>query len=249
VITGDASDPNGPFFPYVNHTDYTVEPSGQLTLIRAVSARIKGHNLLVSYTYTPSPSGSYDTFTEAFNIRLSLWNELWAIYARYNADISQGNSLAVVPDGVAYTFGTDVSWRFLRAGAEYEVYDYNLTSYRSTHLYETMSFTLPDGDGLALDFNQSFIDYMDSGQKEQDYRFIARYHRALGYNLYLTADGGYDYHTGQGVDETLGVFRATLDYSIGRTTISAGYDYEYDLYLNSQERNKNMFNIRIKRLL
>jgi hypothetical protein len=38
-----------------------------------------------------------------------------------------------------------------------------------------------------------------------------------------------------------------LKYVIGKTTIDAGFDYEYELFLNSEQRQKEMFFLRLKR--
>ena len=53
---------------------------------------------------------------------------------------------------------------------------------------------------------------------------------------------------GQGVDELLATVRPGIEYSIGKLSIKAEYDYEYNLFQANEERQKHMFFIRAKRV-
>jgi hypothetical protein len=60
-------------------------------------------------------------------------------------------------------------------------------------------------------------------------------------------EGGIYLRSGQNVEQTMATARPGIDYILGRTTIRAMYDYEYQLFLNSEERNKHLFTVRISR--
>ncbi len=248
-VTGDVNDPNGSFFNYQENLDYIIVRSGYLTLIeRIAGSRIpRDRAVLVDYNYLTTPSGSYDTLSDSFHIRFSMWNNLWGVYARINMVANDAPPELLVQDLNIYTVGTDVNWRFLRAGAEYETYDSNLSDYRTTRLFESFMLRPDDASSLSLDFTESWTEYPDTGQTESRYTFITHYHRALTWRLGADVDGGVTHRTGLGVEQTLATCRPGINYVFGRTSIRASYDFEYELYRNSEERTKHMFVFRLRR--
>src|SRR5213075_2455561 len=115
-------------------------------------------------------------------------------------------------------------------------------------LLQGFSFRLDDSSSLGLNLRETWTDYLDAHRREQDYRFTSHYHRSLTRHLGLDMDGGIDLRRGQGVEQDLATVRAHLDYKVGKLTLRAGYDYEYNLFLNNEKRQKHLFLIRVSRL-
>jgi hypothetical protein len=170
------------------------------------------------------------------------------VYFRLNTIANDAPPELLVQDLNIYTFGTDVAWRIFRAGAEYEIYESNLSNYRTTRLFESVAFQPDDASSLGVDFTQSWTDYVDANRSEERYSFIARYHRVLTWRLGVDLDTGFLLRRGEGVDQTLATCRPGLQYTYGKTSLKAGYDFEYEMFLDSEERTKHMFFVRLKRV-
>ena len=99
-----------------------------------------------------------------------------------------------------------------------------------------------------MEFAESWTDYIDANRTEENYRFITRYHRSLTRHLRSNIEGGISVRRGRGVDQTIATARPGIEYVIGKTTIRAEYDYEYQLFLENEERSKHIFFIRAKRV-
>jgi hypothetical protein len=177
-----------------------------------------------------------------------LWDNLLGVYGRINLSLNDAPADLLVQDVEAYTVGTDLSWSYLRLGAEYELYYSTESDYRTARLFQSLAFHPDEASSLSFDFSETWIDYVDNNQSEQDYRFITRYHRALTHRFSLETDAGIAIRRGNGVDQFLAAFRPSVKYVIGKTSIDAGYDYEYELFLNSEERQRQLFFLRLKRM-
>jgi len=73
------------------------------------------------------------------------------------------------------------------------------------------------------------------------------YRRSLGRKLNFDCEAGVDFRQGIGVDQTLIAVRPTLNYVIGKTSIGLTYYYEYSVFRNSEQRQKNLFTLRLRR--
>jgi hypothetical protein len=152
-----------------------------------------------------------------------------------------------VQEVTSYTLGSDFNWRWLRAGAEYLIYDSTQSDYRSARFFQSVTWR-PDADStVGMDFSEAWIDYINAQRQEENFQAITRYHRTLTHRLGFDADAGVSYRKGNGVDQVLATIRPSIKYAIGKLTLDAGYDYEYELFLNSEERQKHMFFLRLKR--
>ncbi len=247
IVVTDANDTPPPF---VRGLDYDVIQNGALTIIQRVpGSRIPANGVvLVDYRAEPSSDGSYDALTESFQIRFDLWKNLVGVYSRVSLSLNDAPGEMHIQNLRSYTFGTDVNWRWLRAGAEYQIYDSDQSQYRSARLFQSFTFKPDQDSSLSLYLSQTWTDYMDAHRQEQDYRFITRYHRNLTGPLSLDLEGGFDVRRGRGVDQTLGTARAGLEYVLGKLSVKAGYDYEYQMYLNNEQRSRHLFFIRAKRV-
>lgn len=232
---------------YTQGFDYDVIPNGQLTIIQRRPGSTMPNSVLISYSFEASPSGSYDTLNNVAGIRLDFFDHHWSLFARFNMNRNYGNAGLTVQNLNDYVFGTDGTWRFLRAGAEYEIYDSNLSPFNALRFFQTFTFQPEEGSTLSLNFNETFRDYVTASRKEQDYTAILRYSRALTSHLGFNVDLGANQRVGPGVNETMAVFRPNLQYTYGKFSANIGYDFGYDEYLSTQKRVQNMGYIRIRK--
>jgi hypothetical protein len=245
VITDD----RGTQPPYQLGFDYTVSQNGSRTIIQRPfgSSIPPAATVLVSYQAQPTPSGSYETLSESFQIRFELWNNLVGFYGRINASLNNAPENMQVQNIVSYTLGSDLTYRWFRAGTEYVIYNSTDSDYTSARAYQSAAFH-PDGfSSLNLDLTEAWIDYRSAHREETDLIFITRYHRSLSQHFSVDTSAGVAWRNGQGVDQTLATFRTAIKYVIGRTSLNAGYDYQYNLFLNNQEQQTHRFFVGYKR--
>jgi hypothetical protein len=173
---------------------------------------------------------------------------LWGLYARANLALNNASTNMHIADYTSYVFGSDLNWRRLRLGGEYGIYDSTLSSYNVSRLFESYNFHLDSASTLGLDFSQSWSDYISAHRHEQDYRFLVHFHRPLSHQLRLDVQGGYDLRAGPGVDQNLAMFRADLEYTVGKVSVRVGYDFEHDVYLDTEFRDRHWFTVRARRV-
>jgi hypothetical protein len=233
--------------PLLRDFDYRVSRFGARTVIEKLHPGVP-NVVLVDYRALPTPAGSYETFSENFQVRLEFWQNLVGVYGRLNFALNNAPAELRVQDVTTYTVGGDFTWRWLRLGAEYEIYDSTDSDYRSVRLFQSAAFRPDEASTLSIDFTESWITYLDTDREEQNYQLLTRYHRALTHRLGLDADAGISLRRGFGVDQVLAVARPSIKYAIGKTTIDAGYDYEYKQFIHREERQKHMFFVRLRRI-
>ncbi len=227
--------------------DYDIVPSGLLTQIHRRAGSRMPDAVLVSYSFISSPSGSYQTLNNGSGLRFDFFEHLVSVYGRYNYIRNYGATDILVQDLDDLVVGGEVNWRFLRAGAEYEIYDSNLASFNALRFFQAVTFQPDDSSTLSFNLTEAFIHYEEPQRDEADYSFITRYNRALTHHLGLTVEGGVTLRRGAGLDQTLGVFRSMLQYSYGKFAASMGYDFGYDEYLGTDKRVRNMAFVRVSR--
>ena len=236
------------FRTYLRGFDYDVFPAGSRVEIRRVQGGSipEGSVVLVDYRAAPGAQGAYETMTETFGGRLYLWRNLWQVYGRIIRTRNNASDNLHAQEVLSRIAGSEFSWRALQAGLVYEDYETRDTVYHSTRLSESYYFSPDDASSVTFAMTQAFLDHVDTGRAEQDYRFTVRYRRAFTARLQISAEGGVDRRTGDD-DQTLQVFRTELQYSIGLTHLQATYDLENNDYLNREERSKNRFTLTLKR--
>lgn len=234
---------------YVRGIDYEVLPAGSRLEIRRIRGGSipEGATVLADYRAAPARSGRYEAMTQMAGGRLYLWHNLWQIYGRLTRSRNNAGEDLHAPEVTSRVAGTELQWATLQAGVEYEDYETDDTTYHSTRFFESAYFNPDEVSSLSVSLSQGFIDHVDSGRDEEDYRFITRYRRSFTYRLQGSAEGGLDVRRGEGVDETARVLRAELQYLIGRTYLQASYDMENNDYLNREERTRNRFTLTLKR--
>jgi hypothetical protein len=246
IVITDQNDSQPPF---ARGIDYNIEANGDRTLItRPAGSRIAADAVvLADYRTDATGAGSYESLAETFQIRFELWTNMWGIYGRFNLWRNNADRDLRVPDLTSYAFGSDFSWRWFRTGMEYEIYDSDLSQYRAARLYQSMLFNLDQASTLSLDFTETWIDYVDAKRQEEDFRFVSRYHQTVTPRLRFDLEGGIDLRRGDTVDQTLATVRPGIEYSIGKTMVKAGYDFEYNLF-DQEERVRHLFFFRLRRV-
>lgn len=240
---------SGALRPYTRGIDYEVFPRGSRTEIRRISGGSipEGSTVLVSYDADGRGSGRYRSMTESYGFRLNLWENVWGLYARMSASHSDAPDGLFVLDSTRTIMGTDLNVQHAQLGAEREVYQSDDTDYVSSRLFQSL-WANPDAYSTAgLSASETFTDRADQDEQERDYRLTGRYRRNFTHRLSLGLQAGVDRRRGAGVDQDLLVVRPELYYRIGQTTLEAYYDYEHNLYLDREERNRERFYATIKR--
>lgn len=235
---------------FVRGIDYDVRILGSRTIIeRMPGSRIAdGSTVLVDYETERLGAGSYESLSEVFQIRFDLFKNLWGIYARMNLYTHNAPEELRVQNLTAFAFGTDLTWRWLRTGAEYEIYRSDQSDYTALRLFQSLSFRPDDASTIGFEFSESWADYTDANRQEENYRFIMLYHRNLAARFRFDFDAGIHLRRGQDVDQTLATVRPGIEYVIGKTTIKAGYDFQHQVYLEREERNRHLLFLRIRRV-
>ncbi|MBI5388271.1 MAG: hypothetical protein HZA90_26705 [Verrucomicrobia bacterium] len=235
---------------YVRGVDYEIGHDGPRTLIQRLSgSRIPaGATVLVDYESVPTPAGSYESLTEAFHVRLDLWDNLWSLYGRLTLFRNNAEERLRIQQVASYAVGTEVAWHGLRAGAEYEIYDSTLSSYNSARLFQSVNFKLDSMSSLGLHFSETWTEYVDANRSEENYRFIARYSIVFSSRFSANVEGGVAFRRGAFVEQDLATLRPGIEWRAGKTSVKAGYDFEYELLQSREERVRQMFFVRARRM-
>jgi hypothetical protein len=228
--------------------DYQVISHGtQVEIKRVVGGLIPdGSTVRVDYSAVSQPSDSYSTSDNQFQLRLDFFDGLVGIYGRLNLQDNYGGESLVLENINDQVVGADLTWRWLRAGAEYEVYDSNLSPYRATRLFQTINYEALANTLLSLDLGQNWTTFPEPNRDLTTYHAIARIRTQVTPALAVNVEGGIRFQRGQGYDQDLGTGRAHLEYKYGKLKVQTGYEYENETYIGSL-RVRNFFFFRAKR--
>lgn len=228
--------------------DYLIIPHGERTQIqRVVGGQIpNGASVRVDYSVAPQPSDSYSTFANQFQIRLDLFQGLLGLYGHLNLQDNYGGQSLVLENITDQVVGMDVTWRFLRAGAEYEVYDSNLAPYRAARLFENLTFEANASTTLSLDAAQSWSTFPNSNTGLTSQQVIARVQLRLAPSLSVNTEGGVRFEHGYGYDQQLATARFNLQFKSGKLALQTGYEYEDQAFTGAQNL-RHFFFLRAKR--
>lgn len=226
---------------------YEVIPNGQLTRIQRLPGSTMPDSVFVRYDFNPGSPGEYDTLNNACGLRVDFFNQLWGVYTRYVLNQNSGDPGVVVQDLNDFVIGTDVNWRFLRAGAEFEMYDSSLAPYEALRFFQNFNFAPHERASLGINFTETFVNYDLAGRNEQNYRATLRYNYRFGNHVRMSLDLGGHRRVGEGVDQTMGLCRPELGYTLGDFSASLGYELGYNAYMNRQENLRNRAYIRLRK--
>ncbi|MEY4386434.1 MAG: hypothetical protein RLY20_1717 [Verrucomicrobiota bacterium] len=244
VVTDNSHLPPG---GYIAGLDYNIIQNGQFTLIeRPVGSRVPD-SVLISYNFEASPSGSYDTVNNACGLRFDFFDNHWSVYTRYSLTHNDGAENLVVQDLNLFVLGTEGHWKALRAGVEFEIYDSSLAPYDSLRFFQSLTFAPAQRSRLGFNFTETLMNYEQANRADQNYTATVNYNQAFTRHLNFDVETGVSQRIGEGVDQTLAVFRPQVQYSSGKFSASIGYDLNYDEYLSSQTRIRNLAYIRLRK--
>jgi hypothetical protein len=233
---------------YVLGVDYVVNQVGELTQIQRVPTSINLPNdspILVSYQCQAPETSSFHVVNGNAQIRLDLFN-LVGLYGRMNVVDNNAPPQALAETLTDWVGGVDVSWRWLRAGAEYEDFNSNFTEYHGTRLFETFNFPIGNNSNLGFNFNQIWYRYPND-QTQNQYQNLALFNTQVASWLLWNVEGGYYHIESLGSQQDLGAARTALNFLWGKLTARLGYQYNYMLTQQTETRNRNFFYIYIKR--
>ena len=234
--------------PTLNGVDYRIIPHGEMTEIQRIPTSrnlLDGATILVSYQSGSSYTSSFETLNGSAQIRLDLFN-LVGLYGRLNVVDNNAPPQALAETLTDLVGGADITWRWLRAGAEYEDFDSNFTQYRAARIFETFSFQFSNNSNLGLNFNQVFYRY-PFGQEQTQYQFIGLFNTQLSSWLSWNVEGGYYRQDALGVQQDLVAARTALILTYGKLTFKAGYQYNYQVIAQAEERDRNFFYVQLRR--
>ena len=237
----------GVFRTFSEGIDYTVQEIGLSTALQRNpgSSIPDGGQVTVDYQVAPQAgagfSDNFQTLANQLLIRLDLWHNLLGIYGRLNTLENYGGEQFILQDYNDKVAGMDVNWRFVRAGAEYEIFDSNLVPFRATRLFQNFSFQPMEDLTLGVDFNESWTTYTEARRELASYQAIARCRWALTSALSWIAEGGVRLQRGEGFDQTLTTARTALDFRYGQLSAQLGYDFQDEDFLGELRQRHFVF--------
>ena len=223
--------------------DYLVLSHGeQIEIKRVVGGQIPNESTVrVDYSVASQPSDSYSTFANQFQLRLDFFDGLLGLYGRLNLQNNEGGKSLVLEEISDKVAGMDVTWRWLRAGAEYEVYDSNLSPYRAARLFQNFTFEADPSTTVALDIGQTWNTFPNANRDLTTYHAIARVQMRMTSALSLNLAGGGRIQKGEGYDQQLATARANVEFKSGKLAMQAGYEYENETYIGALRRRHFFF--------
>jgi hypothetical protein len=235
---------------YLEYVDYVVIPFGSRTQIqRLPGSRIPAAApVLVDYRTLPTPEGSYESFNDYVVARLEFWQNMLGLYSRLEWSRNNAPEDLQVQNVTSYVFGGDFTWRWFRTGAEYQIYQSDAVDYNTTRLFQSAYFDLDGASSLTFDLSESWVKYQSIDRTQDDYRFTTRYHRALTRRLSFDVAAGVAYRSYGGDEDLLATFRPSIKYQIGKLTVEGSYDFEYQNYFDREQRQRQVFYVRARRI-
>jgi hypothetical protein len=235
---------------YVEGVDYVLITRGELTQIERVltsTILLNGMTVLVDYTAAAQGSGTFSTLSEFFQVRLDLWRHLLGLYSRLSVvENYTTDAQFILEDYVATQSGLDVSWHWLRAGAEYETHDSNLIEYYSRGLYQSAFFKPGDGTTLSLDLRERWTEFPSDHRNQVDYSFLTRLSMRLLPRMLVSLQGGVRWQQSAGYDQKQAVARTEFNYMIGKLRLLVGYEFNND-QVQGELRDRHLGYLRVRR--
>jgi len=238
-------------------TDYTVIHSEpwQIQIDPFGPSHIQaGASVQVTYTIQNDPTASSTSFSDAVQVRLSFWNEMASIYARYSfADNHSSSPDIIIDNEDVFQAGANFAWKRLVLNADYTDQHSTFFTLQSFDLSETYSMDTSDNSTLSINLSQQWdVNASTSGlavtqmkQHSTFYNFMLSYDWRPLQSLSWKNEIGYQKQTGLNLDENLIVARSYLNWLVGKIQMSAGYEYENVDYLHdSKLRNYVFFKLR-----
>jgi hypothetical protein len=205
----------------------------------------------VNYTVQPTPSGSYSTLNNQFQVRLDFWNNHAGVYARYNYVDNYADSPAFILDNInEFQAGADFFWKGFRCDANYTDHQSTFYSYRSESLSEGYSFRASAHSSAGIDLRQQWSAYEGTATNSSPnltyYSFTGHYDWQPLTGLTWHNEAGYEQQRGAGEDQNLIVARSYLTWFIGKLDFRLGYEYQNQEY-PAETDSRNYVFLRMRR--
>ena len=238
--------------PATLNLDYQLIPVGELTEVRLIIGSTvlqNGGAVMVTYQSLPPPSSSYQALNGFAQIRFDFFN-LFGVYGRLNWLDNNAPPSVMAETLTDVVAGADLSWRWARAGAEYEDFNSNFAQYKDWRFFENFSFQPGETVTLGVDFNQIFYQYPD-GRRNNQYQFIGRFNSQLTPWLWWNVEGGYYKQSIFGDEQNLVAARTDLTCGRGKLNLKTGYQYNYQQTRQQggdpELRDRNYFYVTLRR--
>lgn len=231
--------------------DYTLAEVGQLTQVILVPTSTilqSGDTILVTYQSDSNYNASYESLNGSFNIRLDLYDRL-GVYMRLNWMDNNAPANVLAETLTDWIFGADYSWRWLRAGVEYEDYNSSFTKYQAIRCFQNLNFHPGPASTLGVNFNESSYHYSGANDQNQ-FSVIAHYHVRFLNSLAWFSEAGFIYLQVFDDDQKSGTARTGLTWTRGKLSTRLGYEFsgqQSGTGGTSQEFVRHYFYLNLKR--
>jgi hypothetical protein len=235
--------------------NYQAIPRGELTEIQLLPVPTdplllaSPATIFVTYESVSFATSSYEALNTSAQIRLDLYNTV-GFYGRVNWLNNNAPTEVLVERLTDLVGGTELTWRRLHVGAEYEDYDSNFSKHTAWRFFQGIDFRLDSASNLGFNFNQIFYRYAQGGDESQ-YQFSSHFDTQLTSWLSWNVEGGYYLRDISGTHEDLTAVRTGLTAAWGKITLRASYQYNYQLIEQSvsrEQRDRNFFYLCLRRV-
>ena len=166
---------------------------------------------------------NYLTQTRGYSARLELWDDLVAVYGRLNQMDNLGGRSVLLRNAVDRVAGAEISWRWFRVGAEQERFDSNLSPFFSRRLFQGCEIDLGNGSGLAVNYDQSWTTFPETGHLRKSRSLVARLQHQWTTFLTWHVEAGVRRERGQGIDQDRLAVRTSFVYAYGKLSLELSY--------------------------
>ena len=215
-----------------------------------------GDTILVTYTVQTNPSGSYSTFANQSQIRVTFWRDRVGVFARYTfSDTAASSKALLLQNDELFEAGADFNWRGLALSAIYQDEHSTFYNNRSYNLSESYSLNVLSHSTVGVDLNQQWnitsspsVDGQPAapGQHMDFYNFMLRYEWRPFTRLAWSSQIGYQRQQGFGLDQNLFAARTYLNWMMGKLEFHLGYQHE-NQELTRETRSRDFVFLRARR--
>ncbi len=233
---------------YVQDLDYSVIQHGAYTEIRRIpGGRIpKGSSVAVDYSANQQPSSSFTSYSDNVRFRIDFWNGLLGFYGRWSSVSYDGGENLMLRTIDDKTVGIDSSWRWLRAGVEYQTVEANSAPYNRFRIFEGVQFQIGDGTSLGVDVDQSWARYPDDNLSETVYGAILRLRQRFNSQFTWDIEGGVRKDETSTYNRQIATTRTELNWSVAKLSVKVGYAFNTQDY-GTELSDRHIAYVRIRR--
>ncbi len=244
------TDPTGTIL-YTELIDYLVIQRGSTTEIQRIPTGTipNGGGVLVTYDFDNRGSAAFTTRQGYYRFRLSLIDRLLSVYGHLRRIENTGEESVIVEDLTESVLGVETEWNWLNAGAEYQHYDSSLVPTKTVRLFQNATFNTSWRSVLRLSAEQSWTTYPDTNDETRRFYQSIAYRTQLTPTLSFKTEGGLYLERSRNnasLERDLLAADAELIYRLGKTLITASYEYRGEDYLN-ENRKRNTAYLRVRR--